>query len=568
MKKLFANLFVAVLVGGWLGLHAQETVTITPEEAAQSLRSLFGLSGNEDVTFEPEIAEEDTDDDLSATSSEVVVSDAEDEENLSATSPEVVVSDAEDEEDTPVNFMAGNSSADEDDDDEFDDSELIQVIQAQADEAASAIGAKADEVLSAIDAKTDEATTTIENKTGETTSAIDAKADEATSAIGAKADEAVTAIDTKAGEAISAIDAKTDEAASAIGALSQEASDALSQQAEQIQKNLDQRYQDATEAEQSAAEAEQRASERIDELDGLLNGRKRIAMNLFACAQPTFTTGNENTIAESVAYDLLSDFNQFFLQSPRFRVLSRQDDAVVNSELTRIINNATVGGNMEELSKIGMELGLDYVVTGAVKQLFIAPPQVTTIQLTGAKYISIARAIIELDYRIVNIATKEIIWADHIFIDLTPAEIQESGNDVVTLYHVLTQLASRRIAEAMDAIEPIRVVRVMPNGQFILDRAGNLIIPGSFFDLYRQGEPIVNSATGEELGRPEELLATIQIKRVDTKLSYGEIVIGSGVITPSDLESGIVARPHRDPVYLTPDPASSAPPVIKLPFDR
>ena len=388
--------------------------------------------------------------------------------------------------------------------------------------------------------------------------------------VGDATEQGVAKVGDAAKQGVAEVGDAVEQGVTEIDTKAKKASEALTTQSTEIQQQLSEQYTITIEAMEEEKAAAKQAELQKEELSHKLDSRKEIAMILFDCAQSTFQTGNQNTIASAVAYDLLSDFNQFFLQSPRFRLLSRQDDQVVDAEKIRILDNAAAAGTLDDLHKIGMDLGLDYVVTGALKQLYIAPLEVTTIQLTGNRTSSISRAMIELDYRIVNIATREILWADHIFIDLTPAEIKGIGYDVVTLYHALTNMASRRIAEAMDAISPIRVIKVLQNGQFLLDRGGNLIIPGSFFDIFRQGEPILDSETGEELGRPEEQLATIQIKRVDPRNSYGEIVIGSGVITPSDMEGGIIARPHRDPIYLSPAPAPApaAPPVIKLPFDK
>ena len=445
--------------------------------------------------------------------------------------------------------------------------EGVTTIKDETAKGSAAIGEKRDEATSAIDAKIGAAAEALAAKAAEAGEAIDNKVTEAGEDIDNKVAKATETIDTRVEAGTTAIQDATAAGTETIAGAAEAASNDLTKQAGIIAQDLSLQYTIAVDQQQAAEAAKQEAEQKIGELDDLLTNRKRIAMIPFACAQSTFTTGNENTLATSISDALRSDFNQFFLQSPHFRVVSRQDDAVVDDELARIINNAAVSGNFNDLYKVGMELSLDYVLVGSVKQFFIAPPQVNTVQLTGARYVTIPRALAELDYRIVNIATKEIIWADHIFIDLTSAEIKEAKNDVATLYQVLNQMASRRIAEAMDAIVPIRVVQITPAGQFVLDRAGNLIIPGSFFDIYRQGEPILDPATGEELGRPEELVTTIQIKRVDPKLSYGEIVIGSGIITPIDLESGLVARPHREPVYAAPQEVPAAPPVIKLPMD-
>ncbi|MBR4518417.1 MAG: hypothetical protein IKO65_05400 [Victivallales bacterium] len=417
-------------------------------------------------------------------------------------------------------------------------------------------------------------------ETAETTdSVVEQAATDSMDAIQKAADQAETTIQKAADQAEATIQKAADQAGTTIQKAATTANTSIQQAADQASATI---YEAAENflAQRQAAEAAEAAlrataadvEQKITELNAIKHNRKCIAMLRFPCLAATYTVGTETMQSATVADDLLSDFNQYFLQSPYFRVLSRQDDAAIDKEKLRILNAAAASGDDAELAKLTRELGLDYFLAGTVKQLYIAPPQTTVIQLTGAQYVSIPSAAIELDYRIVDVATTEIVWADHIIIDLAPQEIAQAHGSVFTLYHILTQMASRRIAEAMDAIAPIRILQISPTGEFTLDRAGTLIIPGALFDVFRRGEPILDPETGEELGSPEYRLATVQVKRVDAKFSYAEICTGSGVITPSDLEYGLIARPYRLPVTVTAPvatpPAPATAPIILLPQDR
>ena len=61
----------------------------------------------------------------------------------------------------------------------------------------------------------------------------------------------------------------------------------------------------------TAANAEQK----IAELSATRRNRKCIAMLRFPCLAATYTVGTETMQSTTVADDLLSDFNQYFLQS-------------------------------------------------------------------------------------------------------------------------------------------------------------------------------------------------------------------------------------------------------------
>ena len=292
--------------------------------------------------------------------------------------------------------------------------------------------------------------------------------------------------------------------------------------------------------------------------------RRRIAMIRFATGSSTFAIGNNSLRAAAVADDILSDFNQYFTQSRRFIVLSRQDNAALDQEMRTIRSDSPV----EEMAKVGQRLGLDFMVTGSVKQLFIAKPVTKTIAVSGASYTVIPRAAIDLDYRIVVPATSQIQWADHIVVDLPADEIARAKGDVITLYRMLLHAASMRIAQALDNYSPLRALQLLPDGQLILNQGGSIVAPGAYYDVYKQGETIIDPTSGASLGRPEIRIATVQITRVDPKLSYAAIVQGTGAVTADDLRQGVVLRVHRAPINQPPvQQQPAAAPVILLPQD-
>ena len=293
--------------------------------------------------------------------------------------------------------------------------------------------------------------------------------------------------------------------------------------------------------------------------------RRKIAMIPFTSREKSFTVGTSQVLAATVTDDLLSDFNLHFTQSRRFAVLTRTDNSELSAEKRLLEANSPAS----EMAKLGQTLGLDYMVVGNVKQLYVAPVQTATIAVSGATISGIDRAFIDLDYRIVVVATSQIKWADNLSIELTPQELAQTNRDVRTAYRFLMQNAGLGIAAAMDNIYPINGVKILSNGELVLDRGGSLIMPGALYDVYRLGEEITNPVNGESLGPTEERIATVQITRVDSKLSYAGLLKGYGQISADDVQRGIILRPSQ---ITLPAAQPSAPPasrpVIKLPFDK
>lgn len=300
------------------------------------------------------------------------------------------------------------------------------------------------------------------------------------------------------------------------------------------------------------------------------DSRRKIAMSPFVSHSNFFTVGNGKRTSAQVADDLLNVFNRHFVQSRRFAVLTRSDMSALEAEKRFITYNSPV----EEMARLGQSLGLDYVVVGTISGLEVSPLQTYTIAVSGNAGYYIERASIEVDYRIVVVATSQIKWADKIRIELSPADIEQIGYDENRIYRCLIDEAGRELAMVMDNIYPINVVQMMSNSELVLDQGGSMIYEGDYYDVFKVGEMIYSPVNGEPLGAPETRIATIQITRVDSKLSYASVIPQSGRITAADVEAGLIARPYRMPAgaydaqYQNYQPQQPVRPVIKLPFDK
>ena len=78
----------------------------------------------------------------------------------------------------------------------------------------------------------------------------------------------------------------------------------------------------------------------------------------------------------------------------------------------------------------------------------------------------------------------------------------------------------------------------------MLGEGGTLRREGELFDVYQLGEVIVDAYSKESLGREESRIARIQVVRVESKLSYANIVEGA---IPAEAVSAnrVLCRPAR-----------------------
>jgi len=280
--------------------------------------------------------------------------------------------------------------------------------------------------------------------------------------------------------------------------------------------------------------------------------RRKIAILPFKTVGD-YPVGGQLLAAEVVSRDMADRLITLFAQSRRFAVLSRQDDDVLQAEKDLIVREAPVA----EMAKIGQTLGADYLLAGTVTALDIPAPVEKTSGISGATMAILPYARLKVQYRIVVVGTGQIKFADDIFVDLDREQLRMIRADPSGAYEMLKREAARRIAwRALSAIYPAHVVDLLDNGEIAFDEGGSLVVPGSYYDVFRLGAKVHSHSSGESLGRTEERIAVVRVTRVDAKMSYAAVV--ENAVTWDDFDRGLIVRPARPVLEL--DPASAGMP--------
>lgn len=298
------------------------------------------------------------------------------------------------------------------------------------------------------------------------------------------------------------------------------------------------------------------------------NTRRRIVVAPLGIREKGYRVGDQLVAASSTAGDLRDGLEKFLVQSRRFTVLGRQETEAVLKEKNLILRETA---SVDEYAKIGATLGTDYLLCGEIKELAVlvgTSPNLFTDQVSRR----IQRARIAVTYTILVMPTSQIKWAGKAVIDFTAEQCRAFRGDAATAYNALLDGAAREIcAQALGNIYPVRGMQVNGNGEIVLNQGGELHYEGELLDAFRLGDKIVDVYAKESLGRVETRIATIQIVRVDAKLSYARAI--DGAVTPADIEAGIVCRPSRAMVLQRKgeDTDSIKPPTrnegVRLPFD-
>ena len=246
--------------------------------------------------------------------------------------------------------------------------------------------------------------------------------------------------------------------------------------------------------------------------------------------------------------EIAARLNEDLTQTRRFTMLDRAFDAETQAELSRLnLENASAGdfGRFQQL------LVTDYMVIGTVKMY--SSPSTSYNQWTGVTTQNDG-PFLEISYRVILVPTSQLKWAGTVIVPYSACR----GDSVDAAIASGMSVAAQEVChDIVNDIYPVRVTAKMTY-ELVLNQGGKNIRAGEVFDVFRQGEAILDVTSGETLGAPEEKIATIQITRSDPKLSYAVVAEG----TPIDqIPVGSVVRRPRPLPGAAAAPAGTVSPV-------
>jgi hypothetical protein len=79
--------------------------------------------------------------------------------------------------------------------------------------------------------------------------------------------------------------------------------------------------------------------------------------------------------------------------------------------------------------------------------------------------------------------------------------------------------------QVVTGVFPIRVLKVTGT-EVILNQGGQRTSEGEEFEVFNEGEELIDPDTRETLGQVETVVGRIRIARVTQKISYGQVISG------------------------------------------
>lgn len=255
------------------------------------------------------------------------------------------------------------------------------------------------------------------------------------------------------------------------------------------------------------------------------HSRRKIAIIPFRTLMSSYKVNYDRYTDDAFSKSFNQHLTNHLTQSRRFTVLDRE---YINEYLTErniILSN---NSSTDEQIKLGEALGADYIVVGKIGQASIGRKN-ATIDITGEDSSSYS-AEIDIDYRIIVLATRQVKWSDTVSLSLGTDivnKITHNKKDNAASQAILSYFASIISNQLMSNIYPLRVVNKSIDRKTVtINQGGKSLKIGDNLEVMSLGEQVVDPYTGESLGQQEYVIATIEVTSTLPKMSTAKVITG------------------------------------------
>ena len=236
---------------------------------------------------------------------------------------------------------------------------------------------------------------------------------------------------------------------------------------------------------------------------------------------------------EKLKRTLNQEVNNYFVQTRKFAVLDRAYIEEVAQEKSKILDGSAPA---IEMAKIGNEISADFIVVGSVEDLKTETK--TTAILTDADTkITRVNTIVSVNYRVIDIATKQISNSDTV-------KIKISGSAKDSLTDIAAKVAQSIGEEVLFSIYPALVEKV-DGSEIYLGQGGKQFKLGAIYEIFEKGDKIIDSYTKEVIGTVESPRGKIQITSVSSNITKAKFSEKSFDIASNFYPGKYLVRPIK-----------------------
>jgi curli biogenesis system outer membrane secretion channel CsgG len=231
--------------------------------------------------------------------------------------------------------------------------------------------------------------------------------------------------------------------------------------------------------------------------------------------------GNRRIDPNTIAASLHASVSDALGQTQRFTVLDREFSSDIDSELAFIESGKVAN---EDFARLGQALATDLIWIGTLDQFnYVRHDQkLLTSDRTLVSYSGGA----VLNYRLVNMTTRQVVLGDKVQVELpnteptTLAAAIDENRVIADLSRQLSELASQAV---VTKFFPITVV-ALQGDDVILSQGGKVIQTGKRYHVYQLGDELKDPQSGRSLGRTELECCVVEVNRVTPDMAYGRLI--------------------------------------------
>jgi TolB-like protein len=245
-----------------------------------------------------------------------------------------------------------------------------------------------------------------------------------------------------------------------------------------------------------------------------------LAQGKAALAIPTFR--NTAGISSQISNGLVDMLSTAFIKANKFKMIERNQLETIMAEQSLGASGAV---DPATAARIGKLTGAGYMLIGNVTEAGVSNKRTRGRGFTVDK----GSVLLAVDIRFVDSSTGEALWAETFMESRTATTINASyrfdyrtgiGSDIAR--SVIDQISIK----AHTSVYPPKVVNVSGD-KVMLNYGEMMFLPCETWDLFSQGESIVDPGTGEVLGSSEEQIGVVQIVKSLPKMTAARLVSGA-----------------------------------------
>lgn len=218
--------------------------------------------------------------------------------------------------------------------------------------------------------------------------------------------------------------------------------------------------------------------------------------------------------------------------SRKFRLLERTFLAEYGSEVAELRSAET---HPEDALRLGQKLGADYVIVGNLEDFDIVSISRTVYGSTQSQD-SLAE---EIQYRLIEVATKEVVWVDTYKRSYSSEQLagllgdsyfnqQGLAKKNAAMKTIMADAADEMATIIVEAVYPIRVLDAEDLESIVVSLGKAGLQPGQLLDVYVDQKSFTDPDTGVSFKTAGKVVATLEITDVDSNYSVARLVEGEG----------------------------------------